>query len=202
MKKIAIFISGAGTNMQALLAYFKQKKDIPAQIICVISDTPSAAGIKIASEMGLKTYIVDAHIYNTKHAHEADIQKILDQNGINFICLAGYMRVLSSDFCLKWTKKIINIHPSLLPAFKGLNTHQRAIETKVKFSGCTIHWVSPQVDDGDIIAQAVVPVYNDDTPHTLSGRIQTAEHRLYPKVLEAISLDLPIDHTYSFLYAI
>jgi len=158
----------------------------PAQIACVISDNVRAGGLIIAEKHNIKTYFINPAEYESKQAYEAKLHDILLQHQIDFVCLAGFMRLLSNYLCDLWRGKMINIHPSLLPAFKGLNTHQRAIDTGVKFSGCSIHYVSSQMDSGAIIAQAVTPVYTTDTADILAKRILKLEHKLYPLVLKAL----------------
>ena len=157
--------------------------DFPAEIVAVISNKSDAAGLDIAASFGISTHIVLDEKYDTKQAYDMALDDILQNERINFICLAGFMRLLSDWFCQQWDKKIINIHPSLLPSFKGLNTHQRALDMGVKFSGCTVHYVTAAMDEGPIIAQAAVPIFPQDTSETLAARILTCEHRLYPKVL-------------------
>jgi formyltetrahydrofolate-dependent phosphoribosylglycinamide formyltransferase len=184
-KNTAIFISGTGSNMQALIdASFGT--DYPAQITCVISDNPNAGGLIIAENRGIKAYFINPKDYTSKKDYEHKIHEILQKHNIDFICLAGFMRLLSSYLCDLWQGKMVNIHPSLLPAFKGLDTHQKAIDASVKFSGCTVHYVSSKMDSGTIIAQAVTPVYTGDTADILANRILKLEHKLYPLVLKAL----------------
>jgi phosphoribosylglycinamide formyltransferase 1 len=184
-KNIAIFISGTGSNMAKLIEACMNEK-YPAKIVCVISDKENAKGLDIAKNFNIPTYYLNPSDYQNKHDYENAIHEKLLTHHVDFICLAGFMRLLSSYLCDLWHNKMINIHPSLLPAFKGLDTHQRAINAGVKFAGCTIHYVSSKMDSGKIIAQAVTPVYSDDTADSLGKRILTLEHKLYPSVLEAL----------------
>jgi formyltetrahydrofolate-dependent phosphoribosylglycinamide formyltransferase len=183
---VAVFISGTGSNMKALIEACHTQTAYPAKIGCVISDKADAGGLKIAQDYQIKTYFVDPKAFSTKQAYEQKLHTILQENHIDFICLAGFMRLLSPYLCDLWAGKMINIHPSLLPAFKGLNTHQRAIDAGVKFSGCTIHYVSSKMDSGTIIAQAITSVFHDDTAESLAKRILRLEHKLYPLVLKAL----------------
>jgi phosphoribosylglycinamide formyltransferase 1 len=184
-KKIAVFISGTGSNMNVLIDAC-QNTDYPARIACVISDNINAGGLMIAENKNIKTYFINPKDYSTKQVYEQKLHDILLQNQIDFVCLAGFMRLLSDYLCDLWHGKMINIHPSLLPAFKGLNTHKQAIDAGVKFSGCTIHYVSQKMDSGTIIAQAITSVYTSDTADILAKRILNLEHQLYPLVLKAL----------------
>jgi phosphoribosylglycinamide formyltransferase 1 len=191
---LAIFISGRGSNMQALVAHaFKLgPTDHPFKISLIISNNPEAYGLKWASEQNIPTINIDHKLFGKNRlGHEALINEALVNAKIDFIALAGYMRVLSPEFCAQWAGRMINIHPSLLPRHKGLNTHKRAIEAGDKHHGCTVHWVSPGVDEGAIIACEIVPVLSDDTEETLSRRVLIAEHKLYP-----IALDIALKQRY------
>lgn len=199
-KNIAIFISGTGSNMQALIKACMDK-DYPAKIVCVISDNLDAKGLEIAKNFGIDTYFINPKDFNTKQEYESILHEKLLSHKIDFICLAGFMRLLSFYLCDLWCGKMINIHPSLLPAFKGLDTHQRAINAGVKFTGCTIHYVSSKMDSGKIIAQAVTPVYTSDTVDILKNRVLQAEHRLYPLALRALCSTESVDDTVSFYHA-
>ncbi len=199
-KNIAIFISGTGSNMQALIEACRQQ-DYPAQIVCVISDNLDAKGLDIAKNFDIPTYYINPKEYHTKQAYESMLDEKLRNHKVDFICLAGFMRLLSSYLCDLWYGKMINIHPSLLPAFKGLDTHRRAIDAGVKFTGCTIHFVSSKMDSGKIIAQAVTPVYMNDTADILKNRVLQAEHQLYPLALGALCSKEPVDDTVSFYHA-
>ncbi|WP_156851032.1 phosphoribosylglycinamide formyltransferase [Bartonella refiksaydamii] len=183
-KKIVIFISGNGSNMVALAKASKQK-EYPAEIIAVICDNPYAAGIEKARNNNLPTHIVDRKSYPTREAHEEAIFTILAQHNPDLLCFAGYMRLISSRFVKLYEGRILNIHPSLLPSFKGLNTHERALQAGVKITGCTVHLVTEDMDAGKILAQAAVPVCPNDTTEYLAERVLKAEHELYPKALKA-----------------
>ncbi|WP_273754228.1 phosphoribosylglycinamide formyltransferase [Bartonella sp. MM73XJBT.G] len=183
-KQIVVFISGNGSNMVAL-AQASQQKGYPAEIVAVICDNPRANGIEKAQNHNLPIHIIDRKIYNTKEEHEEGIFTILDQYKPDFLCFAGYMRLISSRFVKLYEGRILNIHPSLLPSFKGLNTHERVLQAGVKITGCTIHLVTEDMDAGKILAQAAVPVYPDDTSECLAQRVLKAEHKLYPEALKA-----------------
>lgn len=178
--KIAVLISGRGTNMQALLAA-AQDPDYPAEIVLVASNNPEAAGLAIAEAAGIETDVIDHRDYDTREAFEEALDSTIRMYDARIVCLAGFMRILTPWFTERWRDLLINIHPSLLPAFKGLHTHERALEAGVRIHGCTVHYVRPEMDDGPIIGQAAVPVLPDDTPETLGARVLAAEHKLYPQ---------------------
>ncbi len=181
---IAILISGEGSNMIKIVNA-SQKKEINSKIITVISDNPEAVGIKKAKKFGLDSKIIN---YNKigKDSFEKHLMDYLKKKKINLVCLAGFMRVLSYNFIKKWSKKIINIHPSLLPSFKGLNTHERAIKMKVKYSGCTVHFVNEELDSGEIIDQDVVRISEKDDEQSLRKKILMKEHKLYIRVIKGM----------------
>lgn len=179
---VAVLISGRGSNMAALARAMAESDD-PARVTLVVADTPDADGLALAAEMGIEAVCIDRADYDNRREFETALDERLRASGVQILCLAGFMRLLSARFVAGWGDRIINIHPSLLPAFKGLNTHQRAIDAGVRLTGCTVHIVRPAMDDGPIIAQSAVPVLPDDTPDTLADRVLTAEHRLYPMVL-------------------
>lgn len=182
--RVAILISGRGSNMQALIEAAKDEA-YPAEIALVLSNVKDAAGLKAAKDADVKTIVVDHKIFGKdKAAFEAALQEKLEAENIEFICLAGFMRVLSADFVAKWPHRMINIHPSLLPAFPGLDTHKRALEEKAQLHGCTVHYVSGAVDGGETVGQMRVPVEQDDSAETLAARVLKAEHSLYPKALK------------------
>ncbi|EJF90148.1 phosphoribosylglycinamide formyltransferase [Bartonella melophagi] len=183
-KKVIIFISGNGSNMVSLAKASKQT-DYPAKIIAVICDKPHAGGIEKARANGLPIHIVDRKNYPTKEAHEESILTILAQYQPDIICLAGYMRLISPHFIKPYEGRILNIHPSLLPSFKGLNTHERVLQAGIKITGCTVHLVTEEMDEGKILAQAAVPVCPNDTPEMLAQRVLQVEHKLYPQALKA-----------------
>ncbi|WP_375632186.1 MULTISPECIES: phosphoribosylglycinamide formyltransferase [unclassified Bartonella] len=183
-KKIVVFISGNGSNMVAL-AQASQQTEYPAEIVAVICDNPHARGIEKAQNHNLPIHIVDRKIYKTKEEHEENIFTILNQYKPDFLCFAGYMRLISPRFVKLYEGRILNIHPSLLPSFKGLNTHEKALQAGVKITGCTVHLVTEDMDAGKILAQAAVPVYPHDTAECLAQRVLKVEHKLYPEALKA-----------------
>ena len=183
-RRTAIFISGRGSNMDALIDAARNP-DFPAEIALVASNRPDAAGLANAKSRGIATAAVDHKIYAGRDAFEASLQQILDIHGIDLICLAGFMRLLTPTFTQRWTGRMINIHPALLPSYKGLHTHERALADGVKIHGCTVHYVVPEMDSGPIIAQAAVPVFDKDTPDTLGARVLEQEHIIYPRALAA-----------------
>lgn len=183
--KTAIFISGSGSNMVAL-AKAAQSENFPAQISVVISNRPNADGLKKADALGIPTRSIDHTQFTSRQNFEKGLDAQLTALEIEFVCCAGFMRVLSPWFVRRWQGRCINIHPSLLPKYKGLNTHKRVLESGDKEHGCTIHYISSGVDEGEIIAQAKVPVLSSDTPDILAKRVLKEEHKLYPSVLENI----------------
>ncbi|UNE55230.1 phosphoribosylglycinamide formyltransferase [Bartonella machadoae] len=183
-KQIVVFISGNGSNMIALAKACKQQ-EYPAEIVAVICDNPHAAGIEKAHHNGLSVHVVDRKNYPTKEAHEESILTVLAQYQPDLLCLAGYMRLISQRFVKLYEERILNIHPSLLPSFKGLNTHERVLQAGVKITGCTVHLVTEDMDAGKILAQAAVPVCPNDTADSLAQRVLKVEHKLYPAALKA-----------------
>ena len=182
-KRTAIFISGRGSNMASLIAA-AQAPHYPAEIVLVLSNNAEAAGLETARDHGLATAVVDHRPFGkNREAFEAAVQAELEQHRIEFVCLAGFMRILTASFVERWYGRMINIHPSLLPAFKGLHTHERALEEGVKYHGCTVHFVVPEMDAGPIIGQKAVDVTERDTPETLAARVLEQEHALYPQAL-------------------
>lgn len=188
-RRTAILISGRGTNMAALIEAARDPS-YPAEIALVISNIPSAKGLEIAEAAGIKTLAISNKYYSTKTMFEEQILKALSESRIELICLAGFMRVLSASFISHFEGRILNIHPSLLPAYRGLDTHKRALADGVKDHGCTVHFVVPELDAGPIIAQAIVPVLDGDTEETLSARVLIAENRLYPEALAKVAASL------------
>jgi phosphoribosylglycinamide formyltransferase 1 len=180
--KIGILISGRGSNMLALADAVRDGRIPGALIVVVISDHADAAGLERAAERGIETRVVERR-GRTRVEHDAEMIAVLRERGVELICLAGYMRLLSSQFIEAFRGRILNIHPSLLPSFPGLDAHRQALEYGVKWSGCTVHFVDETLDGGPIIAQRVVPVMDDDTVETLSARILVEEHRLYAEAL-------------------
>ena len=184
--RAAIFISGRGSNMMALVEAAKVP-DFPAEFVVVVSNDPTAKGLEWARSQGIEALAVDHKTYGKdREAHEREIDAALRARGVEFICLAGYMRILTPWLVEQWQGKMINIHPALLPDFKGLHTHERALEAAVKEHGATVHWVTPGVDEGAIIAQARVPVFPDDSAEKLAARVLVEEHRLYPAALRKV----------------
>ncbi|MBB3446449.1 MULTISPECIES: phosphoribosylglycinamide formyltransferase [unclassified Rhizobium] len=181
-KRIVVFISGGGSNMMALVQAAKST-DYPAEIVGVISDKADAGGLAKAAAEGIATFAFVRKDYASKDAHEAAILAALDELSPDIICLAGYMRLLSGAFIQRHEGRIINIHPSLLPLFPGLHTHQRAIDAGMRIAGCTVHFVTEGMDEGPVIGQAAVPVLAGDTAEALAGRVLTIEHQLYPQAL-------------------
>lgn len=184
--KIAVLISGRGSNLQALIDATKQP-GFPAEIVLVISNKKEAYGLVRAEKAGIPTTVISHKDYpNREDFDQALHQKITEANA-ELVCLAGFMRLITQGFIDKWQHKMINIHPSLLPSFKGLHAQQQAIDAGVKLSGCTVHFVTPEMDAGPIILQAAVPVYAEDTAETLEARILKEEHRCYPQALRLIA---------------
>jgi phosphoribosylglycinamide formyltransferase-1 len=182
-KRAAILISGRGANMAALIEAAKQS-DYPAQIALVLSNRPDAAGLTRAGAERVPTQTVDQRRFGQdRERFDGAVQVALEAHRIDIECLAGFMRLLTPPLVSRWTGRMINIHPALLPSFKGLHTHERALAAGVKIHGASVHFVVPEVDSGPIIAQAAVPVLDDDTPHTLAARVLAAELRLYPLAL-------------------
>ena len=177
--KTAVFISGRGSNLKNLIK-FSNKKKSPISINLIISNKNKAKGLKFAKENKIEKKIVN--FANLRKA-ENKILYMLNKKKISFICLAGFMKVLSASFIKKFKGKIINIHPSLLPKYKGLNTHKRVIENNEKFSGCTVHYVTSKLDSGKIIMQKKIKIKKDDTPKKLAKRVLIEEHKLYPKAI-------------------
>jgi phosphoribosylglycinamide formyltransferase-1 len=182
-KRVVVFISGGGSNMVSL-ADACAPPDFPAEIVAVISDKPTAGGLAKAEALGIKTFAFERKAYAGKAEHEAAILSALAELEPDVICLAGYMRLISGDFIRLYEGRILNIHPSLLPLFPGLHTHQRAIEAGMKIAGCSVHFVTEGMDEGPIAAQAAVPVLAEDTADTLAARVLAVEHRLYPLALK------------------
>ena len=184
--RTAILISGRGSNMQSLIAA-ACAKDYPATIVTVISNRPDATGLAWARSEKLETAALDHRTFKSRDAFETQLQKMLDAAGVELIALAGFMRLMTPAFVQRWNNRMITIHPSLLPSFKGLHTHEQALAAGVKITGCTVHFVRPEMDAGPIIAQAAVAVLSADTPVTLSERVLAAEHTLYPAALSLVA---------------
>jgi phosphoribosylglycinamide formyltransferase-1 len=185
-KRIAILISGRGSNMMALIEAARAP-GYPADIALVVSNRPQAPGLERARAAGLEARAIDHKSFATREAFDAAVDAALREKGIDLVCQAGFMRIQSAAFATRWLGRQINIHPSLLPSFKGLHPQQQALDAGVRIAGCTVHFVTPELDAGPIIAQAAVPVLPGDTAATLADRILTAEHRLYPLALRLVA---------------
>jgi phosphoribosylglycinamide formyltransferase 1 len=186
-KRTAILISGRGSNMQALAAAARAA-DYPAEIVLVISNRPDAAGLQWAKANGLATLVIDHKAHASRAAFEDALQQALDGANVELIALAGFMRLMTPAFVERWRDRMINIHPSLLPSFRGLHTHEQALAAGVRIAGCTVHFVRTETDTGPIIAQAAVPVLSSDTATTLAARVLEAEHKIYPIALKLVAL--------------
>lgn len=184
-KRVAILISGRGSNMAALVSAAAER-DYPAEIVSVVSDRAEAAGLQFAASRGVATIVLPRTDYTSREGHDAAIDAALHSSGAEIVALAGYMRVLTARFVEKWQGRMINIHPALLPSFKGLDAHAQVLGAGARIHGCTVHFVTPETDDGPIIAQAAVPVLIGDTEETLAARVLKAEHHLYPLALRLV----------------
>lgn len=178
-KQVVVLISGRGSNMQAIV----EAKIAGADICAVISNRPEAQGLAWAQERGIATAVIDHHDHPTRATFDAALQNLIDGYHPDLVVLAGFMRILTAEFCQHYQNRMLNIHPSLLPAFKGLHTHQAAIDAGCKLAGCTVHFVTAELDHGPIVAQGAVPVLPTDTAETLAQRILSVEHQLYPKAV-------------------
>lgn len=186
-RRVAVLISGRGSNLHALIDATKAE-NYPAEIAVVISDRPKAAGLGYARTALIDAISIDPMDFGEhREAFEREVQRELEDRAIELVCLAGFMRVLAPWFVQGWYGRMLNIHPSLLPSFKGLNTHAAALQAGVRIHGATVHFVVPEIDSGPIICQAAVPVADDDTPDTLAARVLTVEHRLYPMALRLLA---------------
>lgn len=186
-KRIAILISGRGSNMAALIDA-AQTKDYPAEIVLVVSNKPDALGLTRAREAGIETLVIESRACgDDREAFERALDAELNAHRIELICLAGFMRLFTPWFVTRWNGRMLNIHPALLPQFKGLHTHRRALEAAVKRHGATVHFVSADMDSGQIILQDSVPVRDGDTEETLAARVLEVEHRIYPQALRLVA---------------
>jgi phosphoribosylglycinamide formyltransferase 1 len=177
-KRIVVLISGRGSNMEALL-----KAKLPAVFAAVISNVPDAAGLEIARTHGVATAVVSHREFRDRPSFDAALAAEVDRHAPDLIVLAGFMRVLTNDFVVRYSGRLLNIHPSLLPAFPGLHTHARALDAGVRLHGCTVHFVTPELDHGPIVAQAAVPVFPEDDNESLASRVLAQEHRIYPQAV-------------------
>lgn len=186
--KVAILISGRGSNLQALIDQFGPAvPNSPIEIVLVLSNRPDAFGLTRASRAGIATKIVDHKAFADRASFDAAMDQEIRAKGAELVVLAGFLRLLTDGFIAGWPDRLVNIHPALLPSFKGLHTHARALATGVRFHGCTVHFVRPEMDTGPIIAQAVVPVRPEDDENSLGLRVLAAEHRLFPQALRLIA---------------
>ena len=184
--KLAVLLSGRGSNFQAIHEAIR-RGDLAAEIVCVISNRPGAPGIARARDYGYAAHVLDHKAFPGRAAHEEEVLRVLDAAAPDFICLAGYMRLLGAAFVERWRNRVLNIHPSLLPSFPGVDAQAQAVAYGVKVSGCTVHLVDEHLDAGPILVQRTVPVLDDDTAETLSARILVQEHEAYVEALKKLS---------------
>ncbi len=184
--RVAILISGRGSNMRSLVEAARAK-DFPAEIALVLSNVASAEGLEFARKQGVDTAVVDHRRFADRESFEREMQATLTKHAIHLVCLAGFMRLLTPWFVEQWRDRMLNIHPALLPSYRGLHTHERALADGVKIHGATVHFVAPEVDAGPIVTQAAVPVLDSDTPETLAARVLEQEHRIYPLALKLVA---------------
>ena len=184
--KTAVLLSGRGSNLQALIDAALEQ-EFPAKIVRVISNVPGASGIDRAEKVGIPTTTIDHREFDGREPFEATLQTELQNAGVELVCLAGFMRLLTKSFVDRWHDRIINIHPSLLPSYKGLHTHERVLADGVRFTGCTVHFLRAEMDTGPIIVQAAVPVHPGDDADALAARVLMAEHRCYPLALSLVA---------------
>lgn len=185
-RRVGILISGRGSNMRSLIAA-AQAPDFPAEIEVVISNLGNAEGLAFAAAADIPTVVIPHKAYESREAFDRALDTALTNAGVEIVCLAGFMRILSDWFAQRWEGRLINIHPSLLPLFKGVHVHEQALLSGVRVSGCTVHFVVPELDAGPIIAQAAVPIEFGDTPESLAARILVEEHKLYPAALKMLA---------------
>lgn len=180
--KTGVLVSGGGTNLQALIGA-TSNPDFPAEIVLVVSNRPGVKSLERATGAGIDTQVIDHTAFADRRTFEQAVDEAFRTAGCEIVCLAGFMRILTADFVGEWSGRLLNIHPSLLPAFPGLNTHNRALEAGVRVAGCTVHLVSTELDAGPILIQAAVSVHQDDTPESLAARVLVQEHVIYPRAL-------------------
>jgi phosphoribosylglycinamide formyltransferase 1 len=185
-KRIGVLISGRGSNLGALIEACKAP-DFPARIVLVVSNVPSVQGLLRAEAALIPALTINHKDFASREDFDAALDKVLNEAGVELLCNAGFMRLHTEGFVDRWRDRHLNIHPSLLPAFKGLHTHARVLDEGMKITGCTVHFVRPEMDTGPIVAQAAVPVLPGDTPGTLDARVLEAEHRLYPHALRLVA---------------
>lgn len=184
--KVGVLISGRGSNLQALIDACAAP-DFPAEIVLVISNKAGARGLERAQRAGIPTEVIPHTAFDEREGFDAALDEALNRAGVGLVCMAGFMRLLSEWFAERWRDRVLNVHPSLLPSFRGLNVHERIIEAGVRFAGCTVHFVRPAVDEGPIVIQAAVPVLSDDDPESLAARVLEAEHRIFPAALRMVA---------------
>lgn len=184
--RVGILISGRGSNMDALIQAAREPF-YPAEIVVVVSNRAAAAGLETARAAGIATAVLAHRDFVGRSDFDGALDDELRRHGVELVALAGFMRILGSEFIGRWPDRIVNIHPSLLPAFRGLDTHQRTLDAGCKVAGCTVHFVRPELDEGPIVAQAAVPVRDDDDAGSLAARILAEEHRIYPQAIAAIA---------------
>lgn len=185
-KRVGVLVSGRGSNMRALVEAARDP-DYPAEIVCVVSNKPDTDGIDYAKANGIATTVINHRAYPTREAFDAAVNDYLQFQKINLVCCAGFMRIMTQVLIKPWEGRMLNIHPSLLPAYRGLHTHERAIKDGTKLAGCTVHFVTDELDGGPIIAQAAVPVLQGDTGETLAARVLEKEHALYVTALAMVA---------------
>ena len=185
-KRVGVLISGRGSNLGALIEACKAP-DYPAKIVLVISNLPSAQGLLRAESALIPALVINHKDFATREGFDAALDTALKEAGVELLCNAGFMRLHSEGFVARWRNRHLNVHPSLLPAFRGLHSHARVLEAGATITGCTVHFVRPEMDTGPIVAQAAVPVLPDDTPESLGARVLDAEHRLYPHALRLVA---------------
>ncbi|MBT3238518.1 MAG: phosphoribosylglycinamide formyltransferase [Rhodospirillaceae bacterium] len=186
--KLAVLISGRGSNLQSLIDACDDA-DYPVEIVTVVSNVPGVQGLDKAEAAGIETTVIDHTAFDGREAFENALHDAISASGAEFVCLAGFMRMLTGGFVGKWRDRMINIHPSLLPDYKGLHVHERVVEAGEKFSGCTVHFVVPDLDSGPIIVQAKVPVEPGDDADTLAARVLDEEHKILPEAVRLIAED-------------
>jgi phosphoribosylglycinamide formyltransferase 1 len=187
--RVGVLISGGGSNMHALVKA-SRANDYPAEIACVVSNKPDAGGLKIAASEGIATHVVNHKDYASREEFDAALNQYLQSQKLDLIACAGFMRIMTPVLIVPWEGRMINIHPSLLPAYKGLHTHERALADGQKFGGCSVHYVTLELDGGPVIAQARVPIIAGDTAETLAARVLIEEHKLYPEALAKVARQL------------
>jgi phosphoribosylglycinamide formyltransferase 1 len=185
-KRTAILISGRGSNMRALIARARDPS-YPAEIALVLSNRPDAAGLAFAKENDVACAVVDHRVYAAREVFEQAMQAVLEHHQIEIVCLAGFMRLLTPWFVAQWQGRLLNIHPALLPAYRGLHTHERVLVDGAKIHGCTVHFVVTAMDEGPIIAQSAIAVRDSDTPYSLAARVLAEEHEIYPAALACVA---------------